>query len=216
MRTSFRQMAVVAMFVAVTAMSGSRSMGQQAAPSMKETPRVIKWNGDLMFILFHMSQAFETTIGLEVDPQQPKTDVGFYLEKAMLPDVLNAIVQSAPSYQWRERDGFIEVFPLAGRNPLLDTMITSFRVADVVQQEAINRLLSLPEAQAAMKAMNLNHRAPTNAAKDEKAAKLSLSLQGVTIRQALNQIVQANGGRFWMFRMEGAGSFSIAGSPWQP
>lgn len=207
------KVAVVWALIALTGAFGSRAMAQQVSSAKAQTLAVIQWNGDVAFILSHLTRAYDVTIGLEIDPQHPKTDVGFYLREATLPDALNAIVQSAPKYQWRERDGFFEVLPLAESNALLDTMVYNFRVIDVDQAEALKQLLSLPELQAAMKAMNLSRRYITRARTDEKVEKFSLSLEGVTMRQALNKIAQAGGSRFWLFRTEGARSFSIDNSP---
>lgn len=215
MTINFKQIAVMVVFLAVAALSGSPTLGQQPlSPARLPALRVIKWNGDIAYILFHLSQAYDGTIGLEVDPQRPQTDVGFYLEKPSLPDVLNTIVQAAPRYQWRERDGVFEVLPLAGTNPLLDTMIYNFRVNDVDQEAAFNQLLNLPEVQAGMKAMNLSRRDATGRASEVRVEKVSLSLDGVTLRQGLSRIAQASCGRFWIFRQYRDGSFSISGSPW--
>jgi hypothetical protein len=213
MAIGFKQIALVVVFLVVAPGSGSRALGQQAAPAKPGPPAVIKWNGDLAYILSHMTNAYEVTIGFEVDPQQPKADVGFYLLEPTLPDVLNAIVQSAPRYEWRERDGFFEVRPLAGSSPLLDTMIHSFRVNDVDQAEALNQLMSLPELQVGMKAMKLTRQEISSASTEQKTQKFSLSLEGVTLRHALNQIVQASGGRFWIFRRPSDRSFSISSAP---
>src|SRR5712691_6889926 len=92
----------------------SRVRAQQTSAPRTQTPAVIKYDGDMGFMLAHLTGIFGVTIGFEIDPQQPKPQVGFYLRDPTLPDVLNAIVRSAPRYQWRVSDGFIEVLPLEG------------------------------------------------------------------------------------------------------
>lgn len=189
------------------------TIAQQTSPSRTQLPAVINYDGDMASILTHLPEIYGVTIGLEVDPKQPQSQVEFYLLNPTLPDVLNAIVKSAPRYQWRESDGFIEVFPVAGSNPLLDTMISSFRTSDVDEAGAINQLLNLPELQANMRAMSLNRRAPGGTSREKKGEKFSVNLEGVTLRQALHKIAKDGGGRFWIFRNYSDG-FSISNSPW--
>jgi hypothetical protein len=77
-----------------------------------------------------------------------------------LPDAMNAIVQSPKKYTWREANGFVEVWPLTGSNPLLETRISNFNAKDLSPSQAFDQLFNLPEVQATMKAMNLKRRAP--------------------------------------------------------
>lgn len=197
----------------ICVMFASRVRGQQTSAPRTQTPAVIKYDGDMAFMLAHLTEIFGVPIGFEVDPQQPRPKVGFYLRDPTLPDVLNAIVRSAPRYQWRESDGFIEVLPLEGSSPLLDTIISDFRVNNVDETEAINQLLKLPEVQAGIRAMSLSPRYPGNATAERKGEKFSLSLEGVTMRQVLDRVAKENGARFWIFRRDTNGSFSISNSP---
>ena len=207
-----RIMAVVfALTIFVT--FASRVRGQQTSALRTQTPAVIKYDGDMAFMLAHLTEIFGVTIGFEIDPQQPKPQVRFYLRDPTLPDVLNAIVRSAPRYQWRESDGFIEVLPLEGSSPLLDTIISNFRLNNVDETEAINHLLKLPEVQAGLRAMSLHPGDPGNAPAEKKGEKFSLSLENVTMRQALDRVAKENGARFWIFRRNGNGSFWISNSP---
>src|SRR5688572_10359458 len=170
--------------ICVTAVPGA--MGQQRL-SRTEPLGVIKYDGDMAALLMNLTNTFGVTIGFEVDPQQPKPQVGLFVRDATLADVLNAIVGSAPRYQWRESEGFIEVWPRERSSPLLDTIITDFRVNDVDAAVAISQLVSLPEVQAGMRGMSLNPREPGNASPEGEPRKFSLSLEGVTVRQALNR-----------------------------
>ena len=208
-----KRIAAVVFALTICVAFASRVRGQQTSAPRTQTPAIIKYDGDMGFMLAHLTEVFGVTIGLEIDPQQPKPQVGFYLRDPTLPDVLNAIVRSAPRYQWRESGGVMEVLPLEGSSPLLDTIISDFRVNNVNDTEAINQLLKLPEVQARMKALSLNPRDPGNAPAETKGEKFSLSLEGVTMRQALGRVAKENGARFWIFRRESNGSFWISNSP---
>lgn len=200
-------------FFMIWGVAVSSVMAQQTSAST-QPPRVIKFDGDMAVMLVHLTEIYGVTIGLEVEPKQPRSKVSFYLRDPSLNDVLNAIVKSAPIYQWRERSGYIEVLPVEASSPLLDVIISNFRVSEVDQTGAINRLLILPDVQAAVRAMSVNLlQDPGSASTETKKQKFSLNLEGVTMRQALSSIANESGGRFWIFRPFGDRLFSISNSP---
>jgi len=96
---------------------------------------------------------------------------------------------------------------------LLDTPIRNFRVNDVEEAVAIDQLVNLPEVQAGMRAMSLNHRDLGNASTQRNVKKFSITLEGVTMRQALNRVAKENGAGFSIFRRDSNGFFSISSSP---
>lgn len=96
---------------------------------------------------------------------------------------------------------------------LLVTPIRNFRVNDVEEAVAIDQLVNLPEVQAGMRAMSLNHRDLGNASTQRNVKKFSITLEGVTMRQALNRVAKENGAGFWIFRRDSNGFFSISSSP---
>ena len=153
------------------------------------------------------------TIGLEIDPRKPTSQVSFYLLDPTLPDVLNAMVKSAPNYQWRESNGCFEMLPVKLSRPLLDTVIKNYRVAEVDQTEALNRLLILPEVQANLSVMGFRGRDFSSVSTETTSKRFSVNLEGVTMRQALSRIADESGVRFWTFRALDDGSFSISNSP---
>jgi hypothetical protein len=210
---TFGRIAAVILFLTICGVSLARATGQQTPKPNPQAPRVIKFDGDMAYLLATLADSFETTIGLEVDPKQQKPQVSLYVRDATLPDILNAIVKSAPAYQWREQNGCFEVLPVEAGNPLLETIISNFRVSEVHQVEAFNRLMNLPEVQANLRAMSLNRRDPNRFSTDKKNEKFSMNLENVTMRQAFSRIAHESGGRFWIFSAFGDGSFSISNSP---
>jgi hypothetical protein len=102
--------------------------------------------------------------------------------------------------------------PVSGADPLLETVIDSFKVDDVNQAEAISRLITLPEVQAKMGLMNLQFRESVINPRDDQGKRFSEELHDVTLRQALYRIAGDSGLRFWMFRSSGDGFFSINSS----
>ena len=205
----------LALFVlAVYCACVSPALGQPTPAPRTRLPAVIKYDGDMAAMLANLTDIYGVTIGLEINPQQPRAQVGFDLRDPTLTDVLNAITKSAPRYQWRQSGEFIEVLPQQDSSPLLETIVSSFRVTEVDGTEAFNQLLNLPDVQASMRAMRLNRRDLTNAsARQSKSAKFSLSLEGITMRQALNRIANEDRARFWIFQRDRNGYFSISNTP---
>lgn len=186
--------------------STSVLMAQQPAPPKI---RVIDYHGEFTNLLAALPNAFGVTVGLELDAQsQARQSIRVSLLDPTLPDVMNAIVQSSKKYTWRETNGLVEVWPVTGSNPLLETRISNFNAKDVSPSEAFDQLINLPEVQAAMKSMNLKRRAPDVPMKTTYN-NFSVNLEGVSLRQALNMIASGSGIQIWVLRSYPNGDFSI-------
>src|SRR5688572_30396375 len=184
MTISRARITVIAFVVAICGAGVSTAIAQTRHPGTP-LPAVIKYDGDMAAMLSNLTEIYGVTIGLEVDPQQPRPRVGFYLSEPTLAQVLDAITRSASRYQWREIGNFIEVLPLQDSTVLLDTIVSNFRVSDAYGTDAINQLLNLSEVQAGMRAMKLPRRDLVPAAVTQsKGEKFSLALESVTLRQA--------------------------------
>jgi len=181
-------------------------MAQQPAPP---PVRAITYKGDMANILSELPNVYGVTVGLELDTQRYQV-VGIALSDPTVTDVMNAIVQSAKKYQWQQTGSFVEVWPLAGSNPLLETRISSFNVKDLSASEAFDRLLNLPEVQANMRDLNLQRRAPAESPGKLTSSRFSLNLEGVTLREALDKIAQEAHVDIWIFRNYPNGFFSIS------
>ena len=205
MIVSFKLIAT-AVVLGLCTISMSGLMAQQPAPPQL---RVVQYNGDMTRILAEMPNVYGVTVGLELDTQRYQR-VEMSLTDATLTDILNAIVQSSKKYQWRQTDRFVEVWPSAGGNPLLETRISRFNVKDLSALEAFDQLLNLPEVQASMTNLNLKRRAPDVSPGKVSSARFSVNLAGVSLREALNRIAQESHIEIWIFRNYPNGFFSIS------
>ena len=196
----------VAVVLGICAVSMSGVMAQQ--PPARSTLRAITYEGDMTNVLSALPGAYGVTVGLELDSQRYR-HVGIALSDATLTDVMNAIVQAAKKYQWRQTGEVVEVWPTAGTNPLLETRINNFNVKNVSALEAFNRLFTLPEVLANMRELNLQRRAPDESPEKLTSSRLSVDLEGVTLREALNKIAQESHIEIWIFRNYPNGFFSI-------
>lgn len=195
-----------AVVLGVCGISMSGVMAQQtASPPL----RVIDVNGDMTSIVAALSNFYGVTVGLELDTQRYQ-HVTVSLRDPTITDVMNAIVQSSKKYQWRQTDKFVEVWPLAGSNPLLETRISSFNAKEISASEAFDRLFNLPEVQGSMTNLNLKRRAPDKPPEKLSSSKLSINLEGVSLREALDKIAQESHIEMWIFRNYPDGFFSIS------
>lgn len=185
-------------------LSAAQVAGQKAHAQRTQPIARIVYEGEMAPLLAKLAQEFGVNIGVEVDPPQPRTTVKIDLKDPTLQDVLDAVVKSAPRYQWRATDGALEVSPVRGGSALLESPVAAFRVSDVDQAEAVDLLMNLPEVRANMAAMNLQYRRAVAAKAGGGGEKFSLNLEGVSLRQALHKIAE-RGGRFWAFRRYGSG-----------
>ena len=202
---SFKLIAA-AVVLGICGVSTSGVMAQQPTPP---TMRVFQYEGDITMILAAVPNAYGVTVGLELDSQRYH-NVGLSLLDATVTDVMNAIVQSSKKYQWRQTGGFVDVWPSAGSNPLLETRISSFKVKDLSPSEAFDQLLNLPEVQANMTALNLKRRAADVSPGKLSSSRFSVNLEGVILREALNKIAQESRIEIWIFRNYPNGLFSIS------
>jgi hypothetical protein len=184
------------------------TLAQQAPANAPPPLRLVSFHDDMASLLAALGPSFGATLGIEIDPLKPNSEVTVEVRDALLPDVLNAIVKSEPRYQWREVDGVFEVFPITGTSPFLEMTISSLRLTDVSSAEAINQLMDLPEVSSVVMSMRLKRRA-NNTSSAASEQKFSINLGRVTLRQALNQIAKESGKGYWMFRRYGDGTFSI-------
>jgi hypothetical protein len=195
--------ALLALYLAA-GLAAAEVAGQKApAPKTQPLARIV-YEGEMASLLAKLAQEFGVNVGLEVYPPQPRAIVKLDLNDPTLHDVLEAVVKSAPAYQWRETEGAVEVSPVQGGGTLLESQVGVFRVSDVGQAEAVDLLMNLPEVRANMGAMNLQYRAADRSRARGGGEKFSLHLEGVSLRQALHRIAE-RGGRFWAFRRHGRG-----------
>lgn len=174
------------------------------------TLRNVVYNGvDVAQVLIAFAQDYDVTIGLETDPDKPHSPITLHLRNVVFKDILDGIVQAEPLYRWRENNGCIDFLPVSGGLNLFDERIDNLKLKDVNRELALNRLFGLPEIQALLSSRNLRPRPPYPVPAQIKDEKLSFDLRGVTLRQALNQIANDSGAKFWVFRSYPDGTFEV-------
>ena len=176
--------------------------GQTAGNREQRQIRIVDYAGDLLSFLSQVPKTWDITVGVEVDPLEPRSYIAFGVRNAKLEDVMDAIVKNKPRYTWRGVGNAIEVYPTDRPHPLLETRINSFRVNDTTAAEALQQLLALNEVQQALTASNLRI-VPAEKVQTDQGNRLSISFEAVTLREALDRIAELSGLKFWVFRITG-------------
>jgi hypothetical protein len=194
--------------------SSVQVFGQEAPSPAPSRLGAIVYHGDLASLLAHLTGTFDVTIGFEADPRELKPEVSIQLKDATLADVLNAIVQAKPEYQWRSEGGAVDLYPKVASCTLLETGVHSFRFNGSDWTEASYALTDLPEVRNRISDMGLNRRYVAVMSRDQVTNPFSVDVGGVTVRRALHEIARKSGNKFWVFRRYGENnlSFSITNS----
>ena len=209
MRITLTRMIGPLLVMLILSIAGS---AQQSVPKASRL-RVVEYHGDMAHLLATLAQSEETVIGLETDAKKPVSKVTLSLENVDFRGILDGVVQSEPLYQWREHDGWIEVVPLNKSVSLIDATVNTFEIKDLNSEEAITKLLSVPEVQAVARSMKLSRRPLVPSAGRDGEKKFSLNLHNVNVRQALTRIAAESGARFWVYRTFPDGSFWLGTAP---
>jgi hypothetical protein len=188
---------------------------QQAPPKADEKLRMVRYSGDFASFLAQIPLNMGVTIGFEMDPKQRQEQLDLAVDDATMADIMNAVVQARPGYQWTRTGDNIDVFLSGQSNALLEIPVNTFQISDVTATEAIDKLMSVPEVQASLLSFGLQYRHFTIKEQNTKPVKFALNMQGMTVRQVLHGIAKASGSQFWILRKFGGTSiFTITTSPW--
>ncbi len=183
--------------------------GQQRT-ARSEVLRTVSFNNiDMAAILAALAADYDGAIGLETDPDKPKSQITLFLRGVTFSRILDGVVQAEPRYRWRDNNGSIDVLPISGGIDFLDHRIDRLQLKDVNRDLALNRLLGLPEVAALISSKHLRVRPLYFLSDQIKDEKLSFDLLGVTLRQALNQIAYDSGSKFWVLRRYPDGTVEI-------
>ena len=116
-----------------------------------------------------------------------------------LGELLNEIVGSDPRYRWETQAGPINLLPVSGEPPLLQTLIGEFSIRTNSSLDALDELLNRTEVKEAMGNLHLRG-GLTIFSYLHSPTEFSLQFKGGTLRQALNAIAVSKGSDIWDYR----------------
>lgn len=212
-QTISRAAAVFALLLCLVRVAGSAA--QTTAGGLLDSPLPDDFridNGSVGSVLADAARGSGVPLGFEAARDTdagPKVSVN--IRNGRMRDVLEAVVRQDPRYEWRVEDGVISVYPKAGRDDLLvsllETRVSEFSIAEGTGRKVIqNRIVALPEIKAKLEAA---HVTPTffvlsNLDVIPVGAKFSMTARDTTLRGLLNRIVRDSTAKFWVLRRNGA------------
>ncbi len=205
---------IVSCLILTGASLSSQSAGRENRKSEILEQEVELHLSDATLVLALSTLAVEKRIpiGLEFAGQE-KNEVKFTIDigPSKLKDVLNLIVQNRPDYDWKLRDGVINVSPRGARDPffekLLNVQIQSFVPKKGLDKFGIrNAILDLPEVQELLKedavtASRLGY--PYKPSNYSRAVDLKVS--DSDLRGVLNKVVRETEHKIWVLHWIGWG-----------
>ena len=116
-------------------------------------------------------------------------------------DLLDSIVAAEPRYQWKEKDGIVDLIP-KDNYPVLEASVTRFVLKNATKEEMINRLQSTPEfLSATLKAgVQKNLGMSFDGICTKTPQKNTINMYNATVQEILNEIVRLNGLSVWRYR----------------
>lgn len=125
----------------------------------------------------------------------------FQLKSLILKDVLDAIVEKEPRYEWKMENGVVNVLPKE-KIALLETHVANFQLENATKEKMFSALISKPEFQGAVINANLErdiYRCCGGLC-TTTPQRNSINLENATVREILNEIVRLNGFSSWEYR----------------
>jgi hypothetical protein len=177
-------------------------LSQQPQPDMLSKPVSQFELQDVLpsLVLERIAKSRHVPIGFEAILQESKK-IDVKVEQGTIRDVLDAVVQSDPRYQWSEADGIINVSPKQNKSPILETVVRSFSVHKLNRVDAVTALFALPEVKGIVTQMGLSKSdfGSLPGPAYDNLPRLSLSFRNITVRKIMNEILKAEGSDYWVF-----------------
>lgn len=134
-------------------------------------------------------------------------------KEASLRNILDTIILSDPQYRWEIDDGVINVLPAAGESAFLEIRVKKLRVRNATSVLfAYSKLMSLQEVKKAIIDLGLTGSFERFQGPPPDRSSFNVICKDVTIREALNAIVRADGKAVWAYQenhCKGKNGFSI-------
>ena len=176
---------------------------------------MIVFEGDMGSLLATIADDYKTVIGFEMVSHQSQRTVKLSACFLTLDDIVTIIIGAAPEYEWRRQDSFIDVYPKQSALPLLDSVMSEFRLNNTDWSGAMQAVANLIESRSQLTNLHITLGSPITPSPYTRVpvTYFSVDLKNVTLRQTLHEVTKESGNSFWTFQISGNGqSFSIKNS----
>lgn len=162
----------------------------------------------MSLLLERLAKTYQVPIGLETIPKEgdkASHEFSVRIEEGTVRDVLEAVIRADPRYKWEEIDGVINVSPKTGGSPILEIVVSNFRVDYANRKDAGLSIIQLPEVKARLKELGLTRSdfGSLPAPSYDDLPRFSLRLRNVSVRRILNEIMKISGSSYWVFSRYG-------------
>jgi hypothetical protein len=131
-------------------------------------------------------------------------------ESSTLGDELNRFLKVMPEYQWTIDDGVLNFLPKSYSPSPLDISLDEFKVENVTTSDAYNRLFAEEQVKNGLARLGLHE--PDlqlvfgGSLSTANQRHITLNLRSVTLQEALNAIVRADGRKTWELSVNPCGA----------
>lgn len=144
---------------------------------------------------------FGISTGVELDGKLPTDPVSVDLTDGTVTDVITAIMNHAPGYQWIPGNGIINIMPRVRPNSLLDIKIAHFQVTRATPNQIRLAIDALPEVKLWLSQNNVSEHSAIsivgNYGKGNEP-RVSLKRRDSTLREIMDTLVTTRvGPRYW-------------------
>jgi len=117
-----------------------------------------------------------------------------------LRDVLDAIVRSEPQYEWNIFDGVVNLDPIREQTPLLNTQLGNVTIENATALHMVDTIEDAPEIRRASLSLGFANSGAKEYDGPVGQTVASIYCHNCSLRDALNEIVRANGRAVWFYR----------------
>ena len=185
----------------ITALVGGKA--QESKPLERQLSAFEAANVPASLALQRLAKIADLPIGIEAPSESrknPKT-IAIEIRNSTVHNILDAVTAADPRYDWTKADSVVNVFPRAGKDPFLETVIPRFEVTNVTRVEAVRILEQAPNVKQKLSQIGVKERSLRSLPGDSETGlpRFSLAVRDSSVRKILNDIMIASRSTHWMF-----------------
>lgn len=195
--------------VTVALMSFAPQITAQSNATLTSTPiREFKVVASPIYVvLARLAREYEVPIGFEESSKEHTIRMDLTLTNVTVRDVLDAVVQRDPRYEWLVIDDVINVRPKNRHDNVLNVRLDRLDLDLGDRAAAYEQIISQPRMKLKMKKLGVSPlRMEFGSFAEIQTQANPIEINNVTLRRALNEIVKCTQAHFWIVARYGKNS----------
>ncbi len=200
------------MSLAVLLLSGARYQGQDQSSLQQILAQNVGSYEDgvsqIPLLFGHLSERYGFPLGLEIDGELADRHTSVEISRGTVADVLTAIVNQMPGYEWVIANGVVNVKPRKSADSILEVEVAHFQMRGVRLDAVAQAVTSITEVSAWLQRNGAVERHVISNypfGDINNLPRISLDLRGRTLREILNAIVVKPRMKCWSVTRYGGG-----------